>query len=82
MTLGDCIHLARRAHDLSQSELAALVGLSTNAVHKIEVGDTADPHFSHVRKLAEVLHLSLDAMTADLTYPAARRRQTPRAPYA
>ena len=73
MTLGECIHLARRAHAFSQSDLAARVGLSTNAVHKIEVGATPDPHFSHVRKLAAVLHLSLDAMTADLDYPAARR---------
>jgi ribosome-binding protein aMBF1 (putative translation factor) len=74
MTLGECIHLARRAHAMSQSELAALVGLSTNAVHRIEVGATPDPRFSHVRKMAAVLHLDLAALATGLDDSPSRPR--------
>lgn len=74
MTLGEKIRQARVAAGIGQGWLAAQVGISQNSMHKIETERTPDPHFSHVRKLAEALHLSLDAMTLDLDYPAPRRR--------
>ena len=74
MTLADCIRQAREAYGMSQAELARRCGLSPTAMNNIEKGHTPDPHFSHVRKIAATLHLSLEALAADLAYPSARRR--------
>ena len=63
-TLVDLIHLDRRAFaakirmaravlNWSQSELAARVGLSQRAIHKLEHGDS-DPRRSTVRGLEQV----------------------------
>ena len=62
MSLGDKIRQARRLAGIQQGWLAAQVGISQNAMHKIEVGTTTDPRFSHVCKIAEVLQLSLDTL--------------------
>jgi transcriptional regulator with XRE-family HTH domain len=44
---------------MKQSELAAHIGISRNAMSLIEKG-TSDPAFSRVQKIAEVLKTSLD----------------------
>jgi len=51
----------RKAQGLSQEQLAALVGVSRQAVSKWETGD-AQPDLAKLMALAEALHVSLDAL--------------------
>ena len=45
----------RKKHNLTQTQLAKLAGVSQSLIAKIEAG-SIDPTFSHVRKILEVLH--------------------------
>jgi putative transcriptional regulator len=59
-TLGRRIRRARLHRDITQKALADLVGISRNAMNKLEKGDTQNPHMSHLRKLADALGVSMD----------------------
>lgn len=61
-TLGQNIRRARKAYGMSQTVLAERIGISKTSLSLIESGDTKDPHFSHVRKIAEIFHISLDEL--------------------
>jgi transcriptional regulator with XRE-family HTH domain len=59
-TLGRRIRRARLHRDITQKELAELVGISRTAMNKLEKGETLDPHMSHLRKIADALGVSMD----------------------
>lgn len=54
---------ARTAHNLSQSQLAKLVGVSRNTISSIETGQ-----FNPTAKLALILCIALDKKFEDLFY--------------
>ncbi|MBI2580977.1 CBS domain-containing protein [Candidatus Woesearchaeota archaeon] len=49
------IRQLRKKHNLTQTQLAKLAGVSQSLIAKIESG-RIDPTFSHVRRILEVLH--------------------------
>ena len=59
-TLGQNIHKARKAYGMNQTVLAARVGISKTSLSLIESGDTKDPRYSIVRRIAQVLRLRVD----------------------
>jgi transcriptional regulator with XRE-family HTH domain len=61
-TLGENIRQARKTYGMNQTVLAQRVGISKTSLSLIESGETKDPHFSIVRKIAELLHISLDEL--------------------
>jgi len=58
-TLGDRIRMHRARLRLSQSDLGAKVGLSTNGISLIERGEV-DPRASVIRAIADTLGVSTD----------------------
>jgi DNA-binding transcriptional regulator YiaG len=56
-TLGDQLHLARIKANLSQSEVAQKLGVSTRTVRKWEHGRTS-PTEDHWQVLAHLLHIN------------------------
>lgn len=62
LTIGERVRAARRAYGMSQVELSRRTGLSKTTMNNIEKGTTVDPHWSHIVRIAEVLHVSLDAL--------------------
>jgi transcriptional regulator with XRE-family HTH domain len=67
--IGAGVRRAREQHGLTQSELAALVGVDIATISKTEIGKTV-PDFATIETLADILGLSLDALVG---------RQTPEA---
>ena len=59
-TLGERIRQARERYGMSQAELSRRVGISKNAMNRIEVSKTPDPAASIVKAVAETLHVSAD----------------------
>ena len=59
-TLGERIRKARVRYGMSQTVLAARIGISKTAMNNIELGDTADPAASRVREIARALKVSAD----------------------
>jgi transcriptional regulator with XRE-family HTH domain len=66
-TVGERIRKARVKYGMSQAELARRVGLSFNAMNRIERGDTPDPRASRIRAIADVLHVSTDYLLGKKT---------------
>ena len=60
--LGARIRQMREASGMSQIELARRIGVSKTTMNAIEQGVTLDPGVSRIIAIAEVLHLSLDAL--------------------
>ena len=58
--LGAFIQQARRGYGMSQTILAQRVGISKTAMNQIERGETYDPRFSVIQRIAQVLGFSLD----------------------
>jgi transcriptional regulator with XRE-family HTH domain len=58
--LGRRIRRARLHRDITQKDLAGLVGISRNAMNKLEKGETRDPRMSHLKKLADALGVTMD----------------------
>ncbi|MCL1882357.1 MAG: helix-turn-helix transcriptional regulator [Defluviitaleaceae bacterium] len=63
LVLRNRLKVARAEHNLSQSALAELVGVSRNTISSIETGQ-----FSPTAKLALVLCIALDKKFEDLFY--------------
>lgn len=61
--LAESIRLARYAVGLTQEELAHKSGVSTRTIGDIECGRTGRPRHSTIRRLAQVLNLSAEAIT-------------------
>lgn len=59
MTIGQTIKLYRKEKNLTQSELAELIGVSTQAISKWET-DSGMPDISQLIPLARVLEISID----------------------
>ena len=59
MTIGQTIKLYRKEKNLTQSELAELIGVSTQAISKWET-DSGMPDISQLIPLARVLEISTD----------------------
>jgi transcriptional regulator with XRE-family HTH domain len=70
-TLGQRIRKARENYGMSQTELAKRVGISKTAMNQIERGETLDPHFSRVQKIADILRVSMDYFAGRGEEPAA-----------
>ena len=82
-TLGERIRQARERYGMSQAELSRRVGISKNAMNRIEVSKTPDPAASIVKAVAETLHVSADYLLGmngqeapAAQSPAPRRRTT------
>lgn len=61
MTIGETIKFYRKEKDLTQGQLAELIGVSTQAVSKWET-DTGMPDISQIVPLAKVLEVSTDKL--------------------
>ena len=66
-TVGERIRKARIKYGMSQAELARRVGVSFNAMNRIELGETPDPRASRIRAIADVLHVSTDYLLGKKT---------------
>ena len=77
-TLGDRIRIQRARLRMSQTDLAARVGISLTSMNAIEA-DNADPRASRIPQIAEALGVSTDwlfGLTEDREPPA--RSEQPR----
>ena len=72
-TLAQRIRRARLHRAITQTELAALVGISRTAMHQLEKGETRDPRMAHLRTLADVLGVSMDYLAGRQDTPAPKR---------
>jgi transcriptional regulator with XRE-family HTH domain len=63
-TLGYRIRRARLHLDLTQKALADKVGISRTAMNQLEKGEIQNPRMEHLRRLAEVLGVSMDYLAA------------------
>jgi transcriptional regulator with XRE-family HTH domain len=63
--LGRVLVDRRRAAGISRSALAAMAGLSTNTLMKVEQGQTRDPGVLKVAALCRVLSVSIDELVLD-----------------
>ena len=61
MNLGDKLKQARLESKLSRKKLADMVGVTLDAIVKIENGDR-NPSFDLVSKISTVLNISLDSL--------------------
>jgi transcriptional regulator with XRE-family HTH domain len=59
-TLGARIRRARQVYGMSQAELARRVGISKNAMNRVETGKTPDPQVSRIQAIARILRVSTD----------------------
>ncbi|HEU4402193.1 MAG TPA: helix-turn-helix transcriptional regulator [Candidatus Polarisedimenticolia bacterium] len=62
--LGERIRLYRKQRQLSQAELGCLTGSHPRLISKYENGEAA-PSVDKLKKIAEALHLSTDALVYD-----------------
>lgn len=58
--IGENIRKYRLERKLSQEKLARLADLSFPTIAKIESGETSDPRIETVKKIADVLGVSID----------------------
>lgn len=66
--LGPILRAARERASLTQTELAARVGLAPNHVARLETGEKGIPRFDTVARLAAELGLSLDDLSRACGY--------------
>ena len=66
--IGQRIRKTRKAHGLSQEQLAELVGISTTHMSHIETGNTK-LSLPVLSKIAEELSVSVDALLTDTSKP-------------
>ena len=66
-TIGKQINARRRAMGLSASKLAIAVGVTENAIRKIESGDSKEPRFSTGVRIAQILKMDPAALIATRT---------------
>lgn len=71
--IGDRVRLVRRAHGLTQGQLAACVGFSLSTVQRIERG-AALAHLSRLGLVAEFFNVGLDDFLPSQHWSAAGRR--------
>ena len=64
-SIGDRIAVQRRRRGLSQSQLAGLVGMSTDYIGKIERGDRMVDRLSTLIPIAEVLQVPVSELTGE-----------------
>ena len=64
MKLAEKISKLKKQKKLSQSKLAAITGISRDAISKYERGDVI-PSVEYARRLADALGVSLDYLTSD-----------------
>lgn len=62
-TIGKAIRKYRQGKDMSQEALARAANLSLPTVVKIESGETPNPGIDTVKKIANVLNISIDDLT-------------------
>jgi transcriptional regulator with XRE-family HTH domain len=59
MDFSSRIKAARKVRGLTQEDLARRAGVNLNVVGSLERGDTLDPHYSTMSKLADGLGMSV-----------------------
>ncbi len=62
--IGNRLKNLRTRRALTQRELAARAGISTNALNRLEL-DKAEPHMSTLRKLARALDIDPTALVGE-----------------
>jgi transcriptional regulator with XRE-family HTH domain len=55
MAIGSRVRERRKAHRLSQEQLASQAGLTWSAIQRLEAGQVTDPHYSTLSSIAHVL---------------------------
>jgi transcriptional regulator with XRE-family HTH domain len=63
-SLATRLRVLRKAHGLTQAELAEAAGISRNHLHRIEAGTRRNISPTILRSLAQVLHVSVDELTS------------------
>lgn len=61
-TVGQALRIARERAELTQTAVARAAGMDPSQINKLEAEEYADPRFSTVARVCEVLGLSLDAV--------------------
>lgn len=61
-TIGQALRIARERAALTQTAVARAAGVDPSQINKLEADEYADPRFSTVARVCEVLGLSLDAV--------------------
>jgi transcriptional regulator with XRE-family HTH domain len=65
MDLGPRVRERRVALGLSQEQLARRADVGLNAVHRLEMGQTTDPHFSTLSAIAEALGTTIAQLVGE-----------------
>ena len=60
LSFGERLTLIRRRRNMTQGQLAALIGVAQSEIHRLEIGLTKDPHMSRVIALAQALQVTTD----------------------
>lgn len=60
LTFGERLSLVRRRKGMTQGQLAAVIGVASSEIHRLEVGIVKDPHASRVVALAQALRVTTD----------------------
>jgi transcriptional regulator with XRE-family HTH domain len=58
--IADRLHMARRHHNLTQQDLAQVVGTGRTTIYRLEKGNKPNVSFAVMVRVADALHLSLD----------------------
>lgn len=64
MTIGEALRAARESSGLTMAEAARRAGMTRQQLYSIETGRRADPAWSSVVRLAEVLEVELSDIAA------------------
>ena len=67
LTLGERIMLQRRRHNMTQTQLAAIIGVQQSEIHRLETGLTKDPHMSRIVALAKAFNVTTDWLVGLVT---------------
>ncbi len=61
-SVAENIRSRRKKAGISQDKLSKLAGITLHTITKIEIGATPDPRISTVKRVADALHVSVDAL--------------------
>lgn len=60
MSFGERVQLMRRRRQMTQGDLAHVLGVAQTEIHRLEAGVVKNPHADRVVALARALHVSAD----------------------
>jgi len=60
--LGEIVRRIRKSKDLTQQQVADILGIQQSDIHRIERGLVQNPHWLRVVAIADALEVSLDQL--------------------